>query len=112
MGIIDFLVLNEANVNLNNEGCDSPLILAARKHYSEIVRKILNASPNLFHCGKENLNAIETCFSYPPILNLATAKEVINGTFANSMYFYILIFSLTHFYLPVSVPINDFVMNL
>ncbi|VDI43137.1 Hypothetical predicted protein [Mytilus galloprovincialis] len=88
MKIIDFLISHKANVNHNNEGCDSPLILAVRTENSEVVQRILKANPNKFYRGKDHLNAIDICLKVVDDLRVTTigpafSKDRVLGRLAN-----------------------------
>ncbi|CAG2233613.1 ANK [Mytilus edulis] len=88
MKIIDFLLSHKANVNHNNEGCDSPLILAVRTENSEVVKRILKANPNMFYRGKDHLNAIDICLTVADDLRVTTIgpaflKDGVLGRLAN-----------------------------
>ncbi|CAC5378570.1 ANK [Mytilus coruscus] len=75
--IIDILISNKANVNLNKEGCDSPLILSVRTENFEVVKRVLKANPNMFHYGKNNLTAIEICLTVAADLGLTKREPVL-----------------------------------
>ncbi|XP_063401148.1 serine/threonine-protein phosphatase 6 regulatory ankyrin repeat subunit B-like [Mytilus trossulus] len=82
MKIIDFLLSHKANVDHNNEGGDSPLILAVRTENFEVVKRVLKENPNMFHRGKDQLNAIDICLTVTTICP-AFFKDGVLGRLAN-----------------------------
>ncbi|XP_052064145.1 uncharacterized protein LOC127704231 isoform X2 [Mytilus californianus] len=59
--ILELLLSHRARVNVDEEGHDSPLLLAIQYEDIEAIKALLKAGSNLFHRGVDRLNAFERC---------------------------------------------------